>query len=517
MIRRRDVLAASLAMGVAGGFPAILRAAGAALAGNPFTLGVSSGFPTHDSVVLHTRLALQPLAEDGLGGMPSTDVPLRWELARDEGFRYIVRSGEVAASSVQAHSARVVATGLDSAHDYFYRFIAAGEASPTGRTRTLPAPNREPREFHLALACCQHLEHGQWAALRHIARAAPDLLVHVGDYIYEGATTPDRVRGHVGGNCSTLADYRRRYAQYRMDPALQVAHAASPWITTWDDHEVANDYSGIYSGRAEDPVAFLRRRTVAYQAYFENLPLPPSALPVNGAVALYASRRIGTLAEIFMLDQRQYRSAQACPLPGRAGGNRVGDECAQLFDASRTMLGAEQEAWFDAALTRTRGRWNLLAQGTVFSHLDEQPGEGRRYTTDNWNGYFAARQRVLEALQRHRVANPVVLSGDIHSFIAGNVRARPERPDSPLLATEIVATSVSSDGRPQPQLDEWTRENPDLLLAEGRYRGHVALRLTPRQLQANLMALDDRDDPESTQRVWRSLVVEAGRPLLQHA
>jgi alkaline phosphatase D len=514
MTSRRDILATSLALGVVGGFPAILRAAGPRLGANPFTLGISSGFPTHDSVVLHTRLAVEPLAADGLGGMPPEDVPLRWELARDELFRHVLRRGDVLACADVAHSARAVALGLDPAHDYFYRFIAGGEASGTGRTRTLPAPGSSPREFTLALACCQHLEHGQWAAFRHIARAAPDLIVHVGDYIYEGATTPNRVRAHVGGNCATLADYRRRYAQYRMDPALQAAHAASAWLATWDDHEVANDYSGIYSGRAEDPADFMKRRSAGYQAYFENLPLPPSARPLNGAVALHASRRLGTLAEIFMLDQRQYRSAQACPLPGRAGGNRVGDECAELRDESRTMLGADQEAWLEAGFARTRGRWNLLAQGTVFSHLDELAGEGRRYTTDNWNGYFAARQRVLDGLQRHRVKNPVVLSGDIHAFIAGNVRARPDQPDSPLLAAEIVATSISSDGRPQEQLEEGLRENPDLLLAEGRYRGHVSLRLSPHRLQASLMALENRDDPESAQRVLQSLVVEAGRPEL---
>lgn len=515
MASRRDILAASLAWGAAGGFPAFLRAAGPRFAAYPFTLGISSGFPTHDSAVLHTRLAVEPLAADGLGGMPPEDVPVRWELARDEGFRRVLRSGEVPARAALAHSARVVVSRLEPAHDYFYRFIAGGEASAVGRTRTLPAPGRDPREFQLALACCQHLEHGHWAALRHMARAAPDLILHVGDYIYEGATTPNRVRAHVGGNCTTLADYRRRYAQYRMDPALQAAHAASPWLSTWDDHEVANDYSGIHSGRAEDPAAFLQRRTAGYQAYFENLPLPPAAQPVNGDVLLYASRRIGTLAEIFMLDQRQYRSAQACPPQGRAGGNRVGDDCAQLRDGSRTMLGATQEAWLDAGFARTRGRWNLLAQGTVFSHVDEQAGAGRRYTTDNWNGYFAARQRVLDGLQRHQVRNPVVLSGDIHSFIAGTVRARPDLPDSPPLASEIVATSVSSDGRPQQQLDDWIRENPDLLLADSRHRGHVALRLGPRQLQADLMALENRDDPESAQRVLQSLVIESGRPELQ--
>jgi alkaline phosphatase D len=314
-----------------------------------------------------------------------------------------------------------------------------------------------------------------------------------------------------------LADYRRRYAQYQLDPALQAAHLAGPWITTWDDHEVDNDYSGIYSGRAEDPAVFLKRRTAAYQAYFEHLPLPPSAAPVDGAVALYTSRRIGALADLYMLDQRQYRSAQACPQNGRAGGNRVGDDCVELQSESRTMLGAAQEAWFDSQLARARGRWNLLAQGTVFSHVDEQEGQGRRYTTDNWNGYPAARRRVLDSLKKSHARNPVIFSGDIHAFIAGNVGAVPEQPDSDPLATEIVATSISSDGRPPQQLDGWLKENPNLLLAEGRYRGYVALRLSPQRLQADLMALDDHDNPESTQRVLQSLVVEAGVPKLLRA
>jgi alkaline phosphatase D len=181
------------------------------------------------------------------------------------------------------------------------------------------------------------------------------------------------------------------------------------------------------------------------------------------------------------------------------------------------MLGRAQEAWLDARLAQARGRWNLLAQGTVFSHVDEQVGEGRRYTTDNWNGYPAARRRVLEALQTRRASNPVIFSGDIHAFIAGNIGVAPDRPDSAPLATEIVSTSISSDSRPQQQFDEWLKENPNLLLAEGRYRGYVALRLSPQRLQADLMALEDRDDPQSAQRVLQSLVVEAGMPKIQRA
>jgi alkaline phosphatase D len=511
---RREVLAATVALGAGAAWPRILRGSPLRFAANPFSLGISSGFPTHDSIVLHTRLALDPLATDGLGGMPPEDVPLRWELARDDGFRRIVRSGEVIAFASVAHSARVVVERLDAAHDYYYRFIAGGEKSPTGRTRTLPAPQREPREFRMVLANCQHLEHGHWAAYRHIAASAPELLVHLGDYIYEGAPVLNRIRAHAGRECRALSDYRLRYAQYRMDPALQAAHAAVPWITTWDDHEVANDYSGLHTGRADDPQAFQLRRAAAYQAYFENLPLPPSALPVNGAVALYTSRRIGTLADLYMLDQRQYRSAQACPLPGRAGGNRIAETCADLQDESRSMLGAAQEAWLERGFAGGRGRWNLLAQGTLVSYMDEQPGEGRTFGGDSWNGYPAARRHLLATLQGQRVRNPVVFTGDMHAFMAGNIGTVPGNPDSTPLATEIIASSISSDPRPQAQLDDWTRENSNLLLAEGRYRGYVALRLSPKRLQANLMAMENRDNPESAERVLQSLVVETGRPVL---
>jgi alkaline phosphatase D len=517
-LHRRTVLRHMSGLGGLVLLPQLVRTAEpASSAGYPFALGVASGFPTARSVVLWTRLAPDPLAPDGLGGMPAGEASLRWELAADAKFRRILQRGEVLTGPARAYSARVQVSSLQPAREYWYRFIAGDAVSGIGRTRTLPAADREPREFRIAVANCQHYEHGRFAALRHIAQGAPDLLLHLGDYIYEGAPTPNRVRAHEGGLCRTLPEYRRRYAQYQMDPALQAAHAAAPWLCTWDDHEVANDYSGVYSGRAEELAQFAQRRAAAYQAYCEHLPLPPSVGTDPSSVLLHARRQIGSVADLHMLDQRQYRSAQACPQPGRAGGNRVAEDCPDLRDATRTMLGVTQEAWLNAGFASTRARWNLLAQGTMFSKVDEHPGEGRRYSTDNWNGYPMARQRVLDALQKHGVRNPVVLSGDIHAFVAGNVRAIPEQPDSALLATEIAATSVSSDPRPPQQFEEWMAENPDLLLAEGRWRGYALLRLSAQRLQADLMAIDDRDDANAAQRVLHSLVVEAGVPGLQRA
>jgi alkaline phosphatase D len=362
------------------------------------------------------------------------------------------------------------------------------------------------------VACCQHYEHGYFTAYQHLTSDAPDLVVHVGDYIYEGAATTNRVRRHSSGTCRTLVDYRLRYAQYKSDATLQAAHAVAPWLVTWDDHEVANDYSGTDSGRAEDPAVFLARRAAAYQAYFEHLPLPPSAAPREGGMPLFAHRNIGRLASIHLLDQRQYRSPQACPQPGRSGGNRVSDECRERVEAQRTMLGAAQEQWLAQGLKDHRARWTVLAQGTLFSHLDETPGAANTYWSDGWTGYPAARQRLIDALIQTRAANPVILSGDLHAFVAGNINAVPERLDTPLVASEFVATSISSDARPQDSLDAWRNNNANLLLLDGRKRGYLTVNLSDKRMQVDLVAVDDVSQPTAGRQVLRSYVVEAGSP-----
>jgi alkaline phosphatase D len=357
-----------------------VRAADWHAADNPFRLGVASGFPTDRSVVLWTRVAPDPLAPDG--GMPPADVDVQWEIATDEAFTRNVRSGTTQAILALGHSARVEVQGLSPARQYWYRFIAGGQRSAKGRTRTLPATGSRVAELHLAVACCQHYEHGRYAALKYMAADAPDAIVHLGDYIYEGAPVHNRARAHVGNLCRTLEDYRLRYSQYQLDPSLQAAHAAAPWLCTWDDHEVANDYAGLDSGRNEDPAVFLARRTAAYQAYFEHLPLPPSAAPLGSETPIFARRRVGDLASFHLLDQRQYRSAPACQRPGRSGGNRSDANCTDLILPQRTMLGAAQEAWLDQGLASDPATWTFIAQGTVMSHLDEKSGEGRAYSTD---------------------------------------------------------------------------------------------------------------------------------------
>ncbi len=487
-----------------------LHAATARFASNPFTLGVASGFPVATSVVLWTRIAPSPL-EPG-GGVPPGVVPVQWEIATDEKMTKVVRSGTEYATPEWAHSIHAEPVGLEPSRDYWYRFTAGGVQSPIGRTRTAAAFGAGPPRLRLAVVSCQHYEQGYFSAYRHMLADNLDLIVHVGDYIYELSWGENLVRRHGAPDTFTLEDYRARYALYKSDPDLAAAHAAYPWLVTWDDHEVANDYAGATSEDDDDPELFLARRAAAYRAYYEHMPLPRHAVPFGPNMRLYAQRSFGDLASIFMLDQRQYRSPEACPRPGRKGSNRVGGDCAELEDPSRTMLGTRQEQWLNAALSETRSRWNVLAQGTVMAHIDEDPGPGHRYWTDAWNGYPAARSRLLKSLSDRRVANPVVLSGDIHAFVVSRLNQDARDLASPVVASELVTTAVTSQGMAQKTLDEWRVGNPNLLLASSEARGYMRLDMTRERLLADLVALSSEKDPHSTTRIMKSFAVESGKP-----
>lgn len=481
----------------------------------PFTLGVASGFPTDRTVVIWTRLAPQPGQPDG--GMPPADWPVAYEVAADERFHRIVARGKATAEARFAHTVHHEVKGLDPARDYWYRFTAGDHASAAGRTRTLPPPRATVEQLRIAAACCQNYEHGHYAALRHLAADAPDLVLYLGDYIYEGAPSTNRVRRHSGVRCVTLDDYRLRYAQYKADAALQAAHMAAPWFAIWDDHEVANDYAGLTSGRQEDPAAFLARRTAAYQAWYEHLPAPPSMAPRDGTMRIYWRAQLGRLATLHLLDQRQYRSPEACPRPPQLGGLRVPEDCTERLDPARTMLGAEQEQWLADGLRRQPAAWTLLAQGTPFGHMNEGTAGKPEYWTDSWTGYPAARQRLLDSLQATRSANPVVLGGDIHAFVVGGINAVPERLDTPLVASEFVTTSISSDAVAQATLEKWAAVNPHLRKLDGTHRGYLSFTLSAQRLRTELVTVDDASRPDAARGVAAAYVVEAGNPAILSA
>jgi alkaline phosphatase D len=479
------------------------RTAEPQFASDPFTLGVASGYPEPNAVVLWTRLAPEPLAPGG--GMPSAPVPVSFEVGEDEALRNVVRRGTAYATPDFAHSVHVEVTGLMPARDYWYRFTSGGARSPVGRTRTAAARGAALERFTFALAACQNYEQGHYAAYGAMAADELDLVVHVGDYIYEGRGT-SRVREHDFSECYTLDDYRQRYALYKSDPLLQRAHAAAPWMLVSDDHEVANDYAGLDSGQGDPPELFLARRAAAYQAYYEHLPLPRRLVPFDGRQRLHTTRAFGDLVSVVMLDGRQYRSPQACR-PGT-----LVEPCAELASEQRTMLGGPQEQWLASTLAGSAARWSLLAQQTLFAHFDQSGPRPLAYWADGWNGYPAARARLIDALVAHETRNPVILSGDIHAFLVNDVNAKPTDFDSPLVATELVTSSISSLGPPQQNFDTWRNENPNVHLARSDYRGYVRARVSTEALRADLVAVDDAARPDSATHVLASFDVASGKP-----
>ena len=473
----------------------------------PFALGVASGYPTENGVVLWTRLAPDPLQGGGMGALP---IEVAWEVAHEECFRRIARRGVTLARPEDAHSVHVEIKGLAPGRWYWYRFRTGSELSPVGRTRTAPAVGAELADLRFAFASCQHYEHGYYTAYRHMARDALDLVVHLGDYIYEGSWGGHPVRAHTGAEPVSLGDYRNRYALYRSDLDLQAIHAAFPWVAIWDDHEVDNDYANDRSQDLIPRAQFLARRAAAYRAYYEHMPLPASARPRGPDMRLHARVGFGGLAAFHLLDGRQYRDYQACPKPGRGGANTV-EACTERSDPNRSVLGSEQERWLTEGLTRSRARWNLIAQQTLMARIDATSGPGQSFWTDGWDGYPAARSRLLRLLALRRVPNPIVLSGDVHAFYAADLKLDFDDPRSPVVATELVTTSISSDGRPPERIAAVLPENPHIKLADGTRRGYTRVTLSRDRTVVEMQAVDTVKTPGAPISTLATFVVEDGK------
>ena len=486
---------------------------------DPFALGVASGAPTPDGVVLWTRL-LFPAPQ-------AAEFTLRWEVAHDEGFTRIARSGQVQALPALGHAVHAEVAGLAPDRWYFYRFMLGDAASATGRTRTLPPPDAEAARLRLGYASCQRWEHGYYAAWRHLRADEPDLVLFLGDYIYEYPGAMHAVRAVTGGWVRTLDDYRARYALHRSDADLQAMHAACPWLLTWDDHEVQNDYAGLHAGTgiplpgvAED---FPARRAAAYQAWYEHMPVRSTVLTQGLAgLAQGAGLRIhqqlswGRLATVFMLDGRQYRDRQPCLPEGRPGGRLVDpSRCPEWAESQRSYLGAAQEEWLDHALAGSGGRWNVLGQQTLFGPRDAQPGPGARHWNDGWDAYAGARTRLTDALQRHRVSNPVLLGGDVHEHWVGHVRADYADPRSANVGVEFCGTSISSRANGADRVAERLAENPHFVFAEGQYRGYGLAEFTPRRLHTTLRAVHDATRADSGAFTLAHFEVAHGRAQLE--
>ena len=482
----------------------------------PFTLGVASGDPLPDGFVIWTRLAPLFNAADGGGGL-SRAVPVRWRVASDAAMTRIVRQGEVMARARFAHSVHVEVAGLEAGRPYWYQFDGLGAQSLVGQARTAP-PLHASVAARVGFVSCSHWERGYFSAYRHLAAEQPDLVFFLGDYIYDSSYAPSSgkvIRSHGSGNAVSLSDYRNRYALYKTDPDLQALHAAAPSVATWDDHEVQNDYANQWSQDPKIPVQkFLLQRAAAYQAYYEHMPLRASSLPKGPDMRIYRRLDYGQLARFHVLDGRQYRSEQPCiPANGSHQGHIATNLCHDLRDPGRTMLGWQQEAWLDQGFAQSKAQWNVIAQDLLVAPLiqrdltDHKPGRW----TDGWDGYMANRARMLASIQRNRVKNPVFWGGDIHSFWVTDLHADGNNPDSPVVATEFVGTSVTSDGPPFEAFSKLLPLNPHVKFFDSRQRGYVSVEIEADKMLTNLRVITDPRDPTATVATLKSFVVEPGR------
>lgn len=467
----------------------------------PFQLGVASGNPIADGVVLWTRLAPSPL--DG-GGMPDEVVPVRWVVARDQRMIDVVQKGTALAAPEHGHSVHVPLRGLSPDHWYFYQFIAGGEASPVGRTRTFPVIGSPKDRMRFAFCSCQNFYQGYFNSYRQMVQDDLDLILTLGDYIYE-STWGTQVRWHLP-EPNDLAGYRNTHALYKLDTDLQRAHASVPWAMTWDDHEVDNDYAGL-NQEDQDPIeAFTRRRAAAYKAYYEHMPLWPTSRPVDGDMRLYGSLTFGDLASFAVLDNRQYRSDQACQRPEDFGGQNVPADCAERTDPARSMLGQEQERWLlRSQLTPGGARWKVVAQQMLFSQLKQ----GDKWWSDGWDGYPATRQRIVNHIADRQIQNTVIIGGDIHQFWVSDVKKDFDDPASPVVATEFIGSSISSGSGSW--AEKFLPANPHIRYHDWRHRGYGRAEVTHAGMKMDLVAMDSVADPNAGARVLKSYVVEAGQ------
>ncbi|HEX8447582.1 MAG TPA: alkaline phosphatase D family protein [Sphingomonas sp.] len=493
-ISRRGLIGGLAATGLAA--PAILH--GQMLFNQyPFRLGVASGDPAVDGFVIWTRLAPDPLVDGG--GVPMAPIDVDWVVASDAAFKTVVQQGKATARPELAHSVHVEVAGLLPDRPYWYRFSVGRERSPAGRARTMPLAGADLRAVRFAVVGCQHYEDGLYTAYRHMAHEDIDFVFHYGDYIYERRSSPmpiaydglprTYVRSHIGDELYSLDDYRRRYAQYKQDPDLQAAHAAAPWWTTFDDHEVENNWTGLTDENGTPPAIFALRRAAAFQAWYEHSPVRARLMPTPAGISMYRRARYGTLLDAHFLDTRQYRTDQPC-------GDDFKPDCAGTADPQAQVLGTTQEAWLGKALREKRARWNCLAQQVMMMRLDRRTGDEPQpiRNLDSWAGYLSPRERVLE--QVRGLNNVVVLTGDEHQNYAGVLATAKDVP----VAVEFVSTSITSGGDGQDlrrDADKIRARNPQLAFTNDQ-RGYLLCSVTPERWESRFRVMDKVSTPGGT-------------------
>ena len=491
---------------------------------NPFTLGVASGSPNHHSVVLWTRL--MPDAASDNSQFAARDVSVKWEVADDESFKVNRRAGQVVALAALAHSVHLELDQLQSDRWYFYRFQIGDAQSTTGRTRTLPHPEAMVQKLRVAYASCQRWEHGYFSAYDHMCQENLDMVLFLGDYIYEYAGAANPVRLPKGGWVSSLDDYRERYALHKSEKGLQAMHAQCPWLVTWDDHEVSNDYAGLERGQSGNiSFNFAAQRARAYQAFYEHMPIRASTLTksieglAQGAeLRIYGQVPYGKLANIYLLDDRQYRDKQVCNKSDGYGSGFINpDQCEDWFNPKRSLLGLEQTKWLDQAFANAQKDarpWNVVAQQTIFGRRDFRIGAGYTLWNDGWDGYSAARQQMTQSMQNNALKNPVLIGGDVHENWVGHVMADAYKDDSAKLGVEFCGAGITARSAGNSKLPARLAENPHFIFADSERKGYGVVEFTAKQIQTELRVVDDVRQPQTNIETLAKFEVEAGVPQL---
>ncbi|MGW3991534.1 alkaline phosphatase D family protein [Streptomyces sp. NPDC004830] len=491
----------------------------ARITADPFTLGVASGDPLPDSVLLWTRLAPEPFAEDG--GLGQERVVVYWEVAIDEWFALVEQQGAATAHPEYAHSVHVDVKGLSPDSTYYYRFRVGAWISPVGRTRTAPAPGGDADTLRLAAVACQAYQDGYYTAHRHLAQEDVDVVFHLGDYLYEyGVNSAGGARRYTdrklpdvfNHEATTLADYRLRYALYKNDPDLQAAHAQHPFVVTWDDHETENNYAGPYDEKGSPQDQFLVRRAAAYRAYWENQPLRADQLPQGPDARLYRRLTWGSLAQFDILDTRQYRSDQAYDDRPHAPGP-------ESDDPARTLTGDAQERWLLDGWRNSDALWNVTPQQVCFSQRKFDLTAPARVSMDAWDGYRASRERVMAGAKAAGIDNWMVLTGDVHVGYAFDIKEDFDDPASRTVGTEFTCTSIASGGDGTEKPADWETymtANPHMKYYDGR-RGYVRVELGRDEAQVDFRIVPAITTPGASIATTASFVTEVGSPGLKPA
>ncbi len=513
---RRILLKTGLVTGgaaLAGSTTALLdqrpSAAAPSIRTDPFTLGVASGDPLPDGFVIWTRLAPDPLADDGTGGMPSRQRRVAWQVATDARFTDVVRAGSVRTGPDLGHAVHVEVGGLRPGRENYYRFRAGRHLSPSGRSVTAPDPLSTPASLSMAFASCSQFEHGWFTAYGRLAEERPDLVLHLGDYQYEYEadtyTIPgDNIRDHKGPETVTLAGYRQRLAQYKTDPDLQAAHAAAPWLVVFDDHEVDNNWADEIAEDAASQPGFLDRRAAAFRAYYENMPLRRTSVPAGVDLQLYRSLQWGQLASFHLLDTRQYRDDQAC--------EDGYDDCPPASAPERSLPGSSQETWLAERFAASTQTWDVMGQQVFFGRRDSTTTPDNTVSMDAWDGYPASRDRVVRSWVDAGVRNPIVLTGDVHAHWGSDVLTDWTDGSSPVRGSELVCSTNNTGGGGYDKVDgthPWAAQNPNLRFWTN-LRGYVSTTITPTSFTADYRCLPRVSVPGEQAFTRASFVVDDG-------